>query len=242
MKFEPQITFVQNQGRHNIDLGLSRERLKTAKSSEDLSTICIIPNSGAIPTKAAQYWLTLASPMNQKFLHLMINGREKNIVYNSTIAQILSDPISSPCKYILTMEENIVPPVDGLLKLFENIGKYDVVGGLIWQTGIENVHPMVYGQPEAIPANFLPIPIEKDQVIPCRGLSTGFTLFKADIFRDPRVPAPWFRTNVFAEAGSKKSRIPDMCFFENIMRFGYKVACDTRVRVGNIDAENSIVW
>jgi hypothetical protein len=229
-------------GRHNLNLEEARKRLELSRSSENLSTVCIIPHSGTIPAKAAQNWLTLTAGMNQRFLPMMVNGTDKIVIYNNIIAQVLTSPVATSCKYILTMEENIIPPFDGLLKLYENIDKYDVVGGLIWQTGIENVHPMVYGHPDAIPASFLPFPIENDSIQPCRGLSTGFTLFKIDIFRDPRVPSPWFRTKILPETGSKKSLIPDMFFFENIGKFGYKVACDTRVRLGNIDTKDGVVW
>lgn len=229
-------------GRNNLNLEDARKRLKLSRSSENLSTICIIPHSGNIPAKVVQNWFNLTAGMNQRFLPLMINGNDKNMVYNNTIAQILTSPVSSLCRYILTMEENIVPPHDALWKIFEHMDKFDVVGGLIWQTGIERVHPMVYGDPDKIPADFLPIPIANDKITPCRGLSTGFTLFKLDIFRDNRVPAPWFRSKIIAEPSDKRNPIPDMYFFENIGKLGYKVACDTRVKVGNLDTKDDIVW
>jgi hypothetical protein len=180
--------------------------------------------------------------MNQKFLPLMVKGNDKNAIYNSTISEILSNPILSSSKYILTIEENVVPPVDGLLKLYENVDKFDVVGGLIWQPGIEKVHAMVYGHPYGVPADFLPIQVETDRLIPCRGLSTGFTLFKMDIFKNRKFPSPWFRPKSFSDVRRGKNIIPDMYFFEIIAGLGYKVVCDTRVKAGNYDSEENVIW
>lgn len=235
-------TIDEFQGKHNLQIQEEISRLRLSKSSKDLSTICIIPHSGMIPAKAAQNWFNLTAGMNQKFLPLMINGTDKNLVFNNTIVQILSNPMLNSCKFILLMDENIVPPFDGLWKLFENTDKFDVIGGLMWQTGIEKVHAMIYGNPGSMPLNFLPIPPEKDTIMQCCGVSMGFTLFKIDIFKDTRIPFPWFRTKTISEPKLKKNPIPDMYFFENIGKLGYKAACDTRIRVGHYDVETDIIW
>lgn len=229
-------------GRHNQDLDSSIARIEKAKTYQDLSTICIIPTRGMIHAKVIQNWWTLFTPMNQKFIRMFAIGMEVGAAYCNMIEAILADPNLSKWKYILTLEEDNMPPPDGLLKLLENMDKYDAIGGLYWTKG-ELGQPMIYGNPHEIPLTFVPqLPIP-ETIQECNGLGMGFTLFKLDIFKDPRVPKPWFKTLQEYKPGvGARGYTQDLYFFENIYKLGYKVACDTRVKVGHYDKENDIVW
>lgn len=221
------------RGVHNIDPEASAQRLKKANSYKDLSTVCIIHTSGLINAKIAENWMNQISQMNQKFIRLPIVGMEKYEAFNQTIEFALASPGMRDFKYILTMEEDTLVPFDGLVKLFESIEKYDVVGGLKFSQGIEG-KPMVYGHPQMIPASYVSVPLIPEAIQECLGIGTAFTLFKLDIFKNPDLKKPWF----------KKPNLggPDLAFFDNIHKLGYKVACDTRVRLGNFDSENQLVW
>lgn len=240
---KPQIVLDTFQGGiHNQDLEKSRERLSQAKTYRDLSTICVIPTRGMIHFKIVQNWMSLMTPMNQKFLRIFVSGMEVGAAYNAAIEMILANPELSKWKYILTLEEDNCPPPDGLLKLYESMDKYDVVAGIYWTKG-EGGQPMIYGDPKSIPLNFVPqIPI-LDTVQECNGLGMGFDLFKLDIFKDPKIPKPYFKTlQEYIPNQGTKIMTQDLYFFENIHRLGYKVACDTRVKVGHYDVERDIVW
>jgi len=228
-------------GRHNSDLNLSVQRLLNSRSSVDLSTVCIIPNNGLVPAKVAENWLCQTSQMNQKFLRLMANGMEKYDAYNSIIEQILTTPGLNEFKYVLTLEENTIFPLDGLIRLFESIEKYDVVGGLSWTPGVEG-RPMIYGDPHGMLQTFTHVAPLAETVQPCLAVGTGFALFKLALFKDDRVPRPWFRHPLRHETGKPAGNKPDMSFFQNLHMLGYKVACDTRVKVGTYDPVNDLVW
>lgn len=236
-----QLTPQYLSGKHNSDLKFSADRLLNSRSSVDLSTVCIIPNSGLIPAKVAENWLCQTSQMNQKFLRLMAIGMENNDAYNSVIEQVLASPGLNEFKYVLTLEENTIFPLDGLVKLFESVEKYDVVGGLSWSRGVEG-RPMIYGDPKGMFHTFTNVAPLPDRVQPCLAVGTGFTLFKLSIFKDERVPRPWFRKEIRHEPGKPVSENPDMYFFQNIHMLGYKVACDTRIRVGHYDPAQDVVW
>jgi hypothetical protein len=77
------------------------------------------------------------------------------------------------------------------MKLYEHIESYDVIGGLYWTKG-ENGQPMIYGEGNDNDVHFRPQP-PKEEIQKCDGLGMGFTLFKMEIFKDPRVPQPWFQ-------------------------------------------------
>jgi len=183
----------------------------------------------------------LIRPMNQKVIGpLFAVGLEVGEAYNVMIQNILNSPDLSTWKYILTIEEDNIPPPDGLMKLYENMDKFDVIGGLYWTKGEEG-QPMIYGNPAVFPKNFIPqVPIP-DAIQPANGLGMGFNLYKLDIFK--KMKAPWFKTlqeNVPGEG--VKMYTQDLYFYENASKEGYKFACDNRVRVGHYDYRNDIVW
>lgn len=201
---------------------------------QDCSTIIIIPTKGRmVDVKAVESWMNLRFPLNSKFLRIFVMDLEVGSAYSETIESIIENPELKNFKYILTLESDNLPPADGLIKLLENMDKFDVIGGLYWSKGGEV--PMVFGDTKE-ELNFRPF-IETRDLMPCYGIGMGFTLFKIDIFRNPELPKPFFKTiNSASEVMTQ-----DLYFCKNIYKLGYKVACDTRVKVGHID-ETGKVW
>ncbi|MBE3086933.1 MAG: hypothetical protein IMZ64_12040 [Bacteroidetes bacterium] len=230
-------------GVHNRDLDTSVDRLEKAKSYRDLSTIIICPTRGVIPARVVQSWLGLMRPMNQKVIGpIFAVGMEVGQAYSSLIEQILANPDLSQYKYILTIEEDNMPPADGLLKLYESMDQYDVVQGLYWTKG-EGGQPMIYGDPKVMPKNFIPQIPRVGEVQHCNGLGMGFNLFKLDIFKNPNLTKPWFKTvqEVIPGVGAR-AYTQDLYFYELASKEGYKFAVDNRVKVGHYDLVNDIVW
>jgi len=238
---EPKI-YVPDVGIHNKDLDSSVNRLEKSKSYRDLSTIIICPTRGQIPARVVQSWMGLMRPMNQKVVGpIFISGMEVGAAYNAGIEMILANPDLSQYKYVLTIEEDNMPPADGLLKLYEDMEKYDVVQGLYWTKG-EGGQPMIYGDPNVMPKNFIPQVPQLNTVQHCNGLGMGFNLFKLDIFKDPDIPKPWFKTVQEVSNGGARAYTQDLYFYENAAKAGYVFACDTRVKVGHYSFAEDIVW
>lgn len=235
----PQIVIHGNEGYHNeksYDANLKKNSYK------DLSTICIVPTRGEVPAKVVQSWMGLMPAMNQKFIRMFAIGMEVGSAYSNTIEQILAHPELSTYKYILTLEEDNCPPPDGLLRLYENMDKYDVIGGLYWTKGIDG-KPMCYGKPDVFPVNFAPFMPEADTVTRCNGLGMGFTLFKTEIFKNPNLPKPFFETvQKYVSGIGIQAYTQDLKFFEDCGKLGYKFACDSRVKVGHYDYQNDQMW
>jgi len=238
-KKQPQIIIHGNEGYHNVkayDDNLKKNAYK------DLSTICIVPSRGTVPAKVVQSWMGLMPPMNQKFVRMFALGLEVGYAYSTVIDQILDHPDLSQFKYILTLEEDNCPPPDGLLKLYESMDKYDVIGGLYWTKGVDG-KPMCYGKPDIFPVNFVPFMPEAESVTRCNGLGMGFTLFKTEIFKNPKLPKPYFETvQKFVSGVGIQAYTQDLKFFEEAGKLGYKFACDSRVLVGHYDYENDQMW
>lgn len=227
-------------GRNNANIEATRDRLVRGGSYRDLSTVCVIPTRGMIPAKVVQSLLGLASPMNQKFLRIFVEKMEVGEAYNHAIELILANPELSTWKYVLTCEEDNLPPPDGLLKLYESMNKFDVVSGLYFVKG-ECGAAMIYGDVNVHPANFIPqIPIP-NTVMPCRGTGMGFCLFKLEMFK--KIPKPWFRTlQEYTPGQGMRMATQDLYFAQEAAKFGYKFAVDTRIRVGHLDFSSDTIW
>lgn len=238
----PQILVPDNAGIHNAsDYAARLEREKTYR---DLSTVIVCPTRGMIPARIVQSWQGLIRPMNQKVLGpIFIENMEVGEAYNHVIKMVLENPELSKFRFLLTIEEDNAPSPDGLLKLYESIDLYDVVGGLYWTKG-EAGQPMCYGNPNEMPLNFIPQIPQPDSVTPCNGLGMGFTLFRMEVFKDKRFEyGEWFKTRQgINDQGGVEAFTQDLWFFQKAHEFGYKVACDARVRVGHYDAASQIMW
>jgi hypothetical protein len=188
-----------------------------------------------IPARAVENWMGLMTPMNQKCVRLFVSGMEVGAAYTTAIETILAHPELSKWKYLLTLEEDNLPPPDGLLRLYESIDEFAAVGGLYWTKGLETGQPMIYGSGTGI-VDFRPQVPRVDAVQKCWGLGMGFTLFDMRLFRDERIPRPWFETvQSWDPQQGGKGYTQDLHFFENVAKAGYKIACDTRVKVGHLD-------
>lgn len=229
-------------GVHNN--GESAERVKREGLYKDQSTICLRPTRGKIHARVVQTWENLAAPMNQKFLRFTPIGFEVGVAYSNAIEQILTTPGLAEFQYILTLEEDNMPPPDGLLKLLaamEQLPEIAAMGGLYWTKG-EQGQPMIYGNPAETPFNFRPQPPVPDEIVECNGLGMGFTLFRMDLFRDERIERPWFETVQRYDAAGAACYTQDLWFFERARKYGHRFACHCGVRVGHYDEDNDIVW
>ena len=224
-------------GWHNQQFDATRERLLKGGSYKDLSTVWVMPTKGRhLNVRVVSAIVALQRPMNQIcFGPVFLANMEVADAYNSAVEAILADANLKKCKYLLTVEQDNLPPPDGLLRLYESIQKFDGVGGLYFTKGPDG-QPMIYGDPNVMPKNYLPQVPQPDTIQHCNGLGMGFNLFRMEMFR--KVPKPWFKT----QQDKNGTMSQDLYFYNNAAAFGFKFACDTRVKVGHYDEVNDMVW
>lgn len=238
---KPTITLDDPRGRHNIDPG-ARDRMIRSNTYKDLSTIMLVVSRGIVPLRIVQSWLNLCPPINQKFMRMFVEGMEVGEGYNVAIEQILAHPELAKFKYLLTLEEDNAPPPDGLLKLYESIGKFDVVGGLYWTKGIGGVC-QAWGTPHSIPKNYAPFIPPPNSLTEVNGTGMGFTLFKMSIFKNPKLDKPYFKTTQeYIPGQGVHAATQDLHFAGRAAKIGVRFAVDSRVLVGHWDQENQIMW
>lgn len=240
MEKEPRIVIGEAMGRNNDNLEEAIKRVDKSGMYEDLSTIIVCPTRGMFPTRVVQSWMKLMRPTNQSVAGpIFAEAMKVDTAYETLFEYILSNDYLSKFKYVLTIEEDNLPPSDGLLRLYESMKDYDVVSGLYWSKG-DDGFPMIFGDPEK-PGDFKPQTPIAGEVQQANGLGMGFTLFKLDMFR--KISQPWFKTiNEKREDGVDVSKTQDLYFYEKAGKEGFKFASDNRILVGHYDGHTDIVW
>jgi hypothetical protein len=239
--------------------GLGFERVEHIPGStyQDNSTVIIIPTRAtkehpvplfAQPVVAA--WQSLIAPMNQKRAILFTSGHEVGQAYTEMIKNILAHPELSKWKYVLTLEDDNIPPPDAHIRLLESIewGKFDAISGLYFTKGESNM-PMAYGDPAEFARtgalDFRPRDVREalaaGQIMPVNGIAMGCALWRMDLFRS--IQPPWFSTvNDVIEGKGVQCFTQDLYACEKWVRMGKKFAVDLRVRVGHLDVNTGTVY
>jgi hypothetical protein len=237
----PKEFLVDDIGVHNGQMDESTARLIKGNTYRDLSTIWVTPTRGNIKARVVSAFVALMRPMNQPFIGpIFVEEDEVGVAYQKAFDMILGNAELSKWKFILTCEDDNLPPSDGLLKLYTSIDEgYDCVAGLYWTKG-EGGQPMIYGNPAVMPRNFVPQVPQVDALQHCNGLGQGFNLWRIESLKTKLkdMPKPWFKT--VQEKGQQFTQ--DLWFYNEAAKYGFKVACDTRVKVGHLDTVTGIVW
>lgn len=253
MSNEPQINIGGSlQGFNNDDIERTIARLKKGKQYKDVSTIIVVPTRDKIAARVVENWMGLMYPMNGRVIRMFVSGMEVGDAYEVAVETILGHPLLKDFKYMLTLEEDNLPPPDGLLKLYESIcdcnkpcrEHFVQVAGLYYTKG-ELGQPMIYGDPRNHKAviGFQPQVPRPETVQECNGTGMGFTLFHIGLFKDKKVPRPWFKTvQEYSPDRGASQGTQDLYFMGNIRRLGYKIASDNRVKVGHYEFESNMVW
>lgn len=244
-------------------LGFDRVEHIPGATYKDSSTVIVIPTRideyekngkkipiPLIPEKVVSCWQALIAPMNQKRAMLFSSGHEVGQAYNALVAQILAHPELSKWKYMMTLEDDNLPPPDAHIRLLESIawGDYDAISGLYFTKGDQNM-PMAYGDPEEYKRtgalDFRPRDVREalaaGQIMPVNGIAMGCALWKMSLFRE--IPPPWFVTlNDLVPGQGIVGMTQDLEFCAKSVRAGKRFAVDLRVKVGHLDVGSGVVY
>jgi hypothetical protein len=166
------------------------------------------------------------------------------------IKMILGHPELSKWKYVLTLEDDNLPPPDAHIRLLESIewGGYDAVSALYFTKGEVNM-PMAYGDPDEYrrtgvldfrPRNVAEA-VKAGQVMSVNGIAMGCALWKMSLFRE--IPPPWYVTVADVMPGKGvQAMTQDLFFCERAVRSGKRFATDCRVKVGHMNMEDGVIY
>jgi hypothetical protein len=108
----------------DIYQGRSFSALKTSAddSFRDRSVVTLYATRGMVPIEAAIAWMRISYPMNEKRSFIHRKKQEVASAYNWMVEACINPKSTvTSYKYLLTLEEDNIPPHDGLLKLFQTI-------------------------------------------------------------------------------------------------------------------------
>lgn len=231
-------------------LGFERVEHIVGSTYKDNSTVIVIPTRGMIHHRVVASWQNLIAPMNQKRALIFASGHEVGTAYNAMIQNILANPELSKWKYVMTLEDDNLPPPDAHIRLLEAIewGSYDAVSALYFTKG-EVGMPMAYGDPtehgRTGVLDFRPRDVRAalaaGQVMPVNGIAMGCALWRTTLFRE--IPPPWFVTvNDVVPGKGPQCFTQDLSFCEKAVRAGKRFAVDMRVKVGHLDVNSGRVY
>lgn len=231
-------------------LGFERVELIPGSTYKDSSTVIIVPTRGTIHYKVAAAWENMFAPMNQKRAKLYAVGHEVGRAYEEMVKFVLAHPILSTYKYVMTLEDDNLPPPDAQVKLLDSIntGPLDAVSGLYFTKGALNL-PMAYGDPKSLlqtgSVDFKPRDVvkalETGNVVEVNGIAMGCAVWRMEIFKE--FQPPWFVTvNEHVPFMGTTCVTQDLYFCERLRRAGKRLGVDLRVHVGHIDTETGEVY
>jgi hypothetical protein len=235
-----QITIQDFGGAHNKDLHSTSARLMRGASWKKQRVVLILPAGDSLPAKVALSHWNLIFPPNNGVVRILAQGMEVGEAYSSTIEYVLANPELSKWEYILTIEHDNMPPQDGLLKLLERMEDHPemaCIGGLYFTKG-EGGCAQIWGDVRDPVLNYRPqLPDVDGGLAECCGTGMGFNLFRLDMFKDPRLRKPWFKTQKEGGVASQ-----DLYFWSDARKYGYRCAIDCAVKVGHFDVATDTVW
>lgn len=239
ISIKPELVTV-GYGKHNENIEESFNRIIRGGSWKKQRIVVIIPSSDTMSAKVALSHWSLIFPPNQAVYRLLALGQEVGEAYSNAIESVINHPELSEWEYILTIECDNTPPVDGVLKLLQRMEEhpeFDCIGGLYWSKG-ELGAPHIWGDIKDPIINFRSQPPIPGELIECYGTSMGFHLWRMSMFKDSRLKKPWFKT----KSDSDGVCTQDLYFWMEAKKHGYRCAVDCDVRVGHYDSKTGINW
>lgn len=227
------------------DKGGPIERFTHKYAEKDISVIQVTPaRERNMDVRVVDSWMSMLKLPNQKYAPLWVVGMEVGAAYDATVELILSSPELSRFKYMLTIEEDNMPPPLGFVRLCEAAydGAWDVLGGLYYVKGASGF-AQIWGEPDDEAENYRSLNVkagadsDEDMIVPCWGTGMGFTLFDLDVFR--KVKPPWFRSQSDLDGVWTQ----DLHFFHQARAQGVplKVGIHCGVRVGHM-SRDGVIW
>jgi hypothetical protein len=236
---KPQLIGIE-QGVHNSDILKSGQRIIQGGSWKKQRVIMLIPAGLSIPTKVYLSHCGLIFPPNQASYKMAAIGMEVGEAFSNAISEIINHPELGQWEYLLTIEHDNIPPQDGviqLIKRMEEHPEFACIGGLYWTKGEGGV-PQIWGDPKDS-LNFRPQPPDLNGgLVECCGTGMGFNLWRLQMFKDPNLRQPWFKTI----AGKEGVGTQDLYFWSDARKNGYRCAVDCSVKVGHYDSSTDITW
>lgn len=228
------------------------EDMEVGHHERPMILTCVI-TLGMVPI---EFWLTssrLQYPINGRISSFIVKGLEVGEARNKCVEHILSIPKSDRPKWLFFLGDDMLPPWEGFIKLYEEAenNQWDCLTGLYrmkqdwfptfltWRT--DHIGRMRPG-----------IDFKFGDVIDVDLTGLDFTLIRTSLLE--QMEAPYFRTgptlikNVpyMEKYGKNKDGIllhtEDVWFYNQARKLGAKIGVHTGIRVSHLDVKTGLIY
>lgn len=144
--------------------------------------------------------------------------------------------IAKGTAYLLTLEDDILPPQDAIIRLHKTMlehPEFDGISALYFSRRAEVV-PLLVGFPDRPGDGTIRVVPEQPGLVEVNVIPMGFALWKSSLFE--LVERPWFKTDV------DRGMSQDSYFCHAARAAGRRFAVDTSLRVGHLDVRSGKVF
>lgn len=205
-------------------------------SYRDRSYAILTPTRGMIHVDAYVNHIALLHPVNTKSIRIIATGHEVAQAYN----QLFAAALASGATYALTLEDDMLPPEDGTLRLLEAMEANPEMAAIsgLYRTKGEKGWPLVLGYPERPMDHTIRAPQESG-VMEVNAIPMGFALWRLSMFAALSPATQMGKTTVFF----RTTQSTQDTYFARIARTaGYRFGVDCSLKVGHLDISTGKVY
>ncbi len=171
-----------------------------------------------------------AVPGSLKSIRIVVTGDEVGVAYNRAIRTVLD--YKERFKYIVFLEDDMLPPEDGLERLLASIETHPEMAGIsaLYYSKATPKVPLVLGFPD-VPQDATVRSFAPDAFVECNIVPQGFGIFRTSLYRE--LPFPWYVTTRDTQ---------DVYFCRRARDKGYRFAVDCSIRCGHLDLSTGTVY
>jgi hypothetical protein len=233
---EPKLVVTDLSGYHNDHIDESFKRLQQGGSWKKQRIIVILPTADMISAQVMLSLWNLAFPPNNGVVKMLALGDEVGVAYSHAIESILAHDKLSEWEYICTIEHDNLPTGDGVIRLVEQMEEHpelSCISGLYYTKGPQGVAQIWGDVRDPLPNSRPQPPDPNGGLVECCGTGMGFALWRLEMFKDPKLRRPWFKTLNGKDGQGMATQ--DLYFWGDARKHGYRCAVDCSVKVGHID-------
>src|ERR1700743_2419860 len=137
---KPQLVITDMSGHHATNMPETVARLQRGATWKKQRVVVIIPSADMISVKVMMALWNLAFPPNNGVVKIAALGDEVGVASSNAIESVITHPDLCNWEYILTVESDNIPPVDGVVRLMECMEAHpemSCIGGLYFCKGPE---------------------------------------------------------------------------------------------------------
>ncbi len=223
--------------------------------------VTAIPTFGMVPIEFVVAFGRLQIPVNAASASMIIKGMEIGHARNMIVEKVLA--MENPPRYIFMFGDDMLPPWDGLVKLYEVVESdpsWDVLTGLYYWKGYPPT-PLMW-RDDAVGPMVPGVHFQLGEVVQVGVTGMDFTLIRVDFLKQVTPPnGQFFRTgpgmfnrqnvvaSLFPEDGKKEAPpasivtfTEDVWFCDLVRQAGGRVGVHTGVRVAHLDVRTGVVY